>query len=227
VGKFEDYVSDLDTFVRTVVLREKHQKLFLLGHSMGGGIATLYIERHPNVFHAAALSSPMHAPVVKILGSTEVGCWWFELTGGWLCPTCWAGLLPDPYKPATFADNEYTNSETRYQHLLKTYQEHKTVQLGGPTRRWCSEACAASATMLKNTKTIGIPVLVLQAGADTAVTPEAQEEFCKSLKAETGIPCYSGKPIRFDRAKHELLIESDEFRIPAISAILDFFSSVK
>lgn len=226
VNKFEDYVSDLDIFVRTVVLSKPHQRLFLLGHSMGGGIATLYIERYPDVFQAAALSSPMHAPSIKILGSAELGCWWFRAMD-WLCYNCWAGLLPDPYKPTTFADNEYTHSETRYQHLLNTYQEHETIQLGGPTRGWCGQACAASATMLDNTKNITIPVLVLQAGADTAVTPKAQNTFCENLKKETGTPCYGGGPKPFEGAKHELFIEADEYRIPAITTILDFFSRVK
>ena len=127
----------------------------------------------------------------------------------------------------TFADNEYTHSETRYQHLLKTYEENENIQLGGPTRGWCGQACAASPKMLNNTKKIAIPVLVLQAGADTAVTPEGQNTFCQNLKEETGNSCYGGAPNRFDGAKHELFIESDEYRIPAISAILDFFSSVK
>lgn len=226
VNRFEDYVSDLDTFVRTVVLSKPHQKLFLLGHSMGGGIATLYIERYPDIFHAAALSSPMHSPAVKILGSSEIGCWWFRLMD-WLCYNCWAGILPDPYKPITFADNEYTNSETRYQQLLKTYEENQNVQLGGPTRGWCGQACAASSTMLSNTKTITTPVLVLQAGADTAVTPEAQDTFCQNLKEETGKSCAGGGPIKFDGAKHELFIESDHYRNLAISTILDFFSTVK
>jgi lysophospholipase len=226
VDRFDDYVSDLDTFVRTVVLSKPHQKLFLLGHSMGGGIATLYIERHPDVFHAAALSSPMHAPDVRILESPEGGCWWFRLMD-WLCYNCWAGFVPKPYEPKTFADNEYTHSEVRYQHLLNTYQEHNTVQLGGPTRGWCGQACAASPKMLDNTKNITIPALVLQAGTDTAVTPEGQNTFCQNLKEETGNPCYGGAPQMFDGAKHELFIESDEYRIPAISTILDFFSRVK
>ncbi len=226
VNKFEDYISDLDTFVRTVVLSKPHQKLFLLGHSMGGGIATLYIERYPGVFKAAALSSPMHGPAINILGSSKLGCLWFRAMD-WLCYNCWAGILPDPYEPVPFADNEYTHSETRYKHLLKTYEENENVPLGGPTRGWCGQACAASSTMLSNTKTITTPVLVLQAGDDTAVTPEAQETFCQNLKEETGKACEGGGPKRFEGAKHELFIESDRHRVPAITAMLDFFSSVK
>ena len=142
----------------------------------------------------------------------------------WVCRDCYAGFISKRYNPKTFADNEYTNSEIRYAHLLKTYSENEKVQLGGPTRGWAGQACAASAEMLENTDKITIPVLVLQAGNDTSVTLEGQNTFCKNLKKETGNSCFSGDVIKFKGAKHELFIESDEYRIPAISAILDFFS---
>lgn len=35
VDEFNDYVNDLDTFVRKVVLLKSHKKMFLLAHSMG------------------------------------------------------------------------------------------------------------------------------------------------------------------------------------------------
>jgi lysophospholipase len=81
--------------------------------------------------------------------------------------------------------------------------------------------------MIKEAGNITIPVLVLQAGADTAVTPQGQNRFCEKLKQDTGRPCYGGQPIRLEGAKHELLIESDDYRIPAITQILDFFSAVE
>lgn len=226
VDDFDDYVKDLDIFIKKVVLSNPHKKLFLLAHSMGGGIATRYIQLHPDVFNAAALSSPMHAPDARILVSPEGGCWWFRLMT-WICYDCYAGFTAKPYKPEPFAENEYTHSEKRYNHLLKTYAENKEIQIGGPTRKWAAQACAASSKMLKNTGSIKIPVLVLQAGADTAVTPKGQNTFCKNLEKETGISCFGGGPIRFEGARHELFIESDEYRIPAITAILDFFSKVE
>lgn len=223
VVDFEDYVTDLNTFVTNVVLPNKHKKLFLLGHSMGGGIATRYIEVYPTVFNAVALSSPMHAPDARILVSPEGGCLWFRLMD-WVCNGCYAGFKAKPYAPEEFSENEYTHSEVRYAKLITTYKDVKDIQLGGPTRGWAGEACAASEKILENTGKIKIPVLVLQAGADTAVTPEGQNEFCKNLERDTGTPCFGGGPKRLEDAYHELFIESDEYRIAAINAILDFFS---
>lgn len=225
VDEFDDYVDDLHKFVSDIVLAKSHKKKYLLAHSMGAGIATRYIEKYPNTFDAAALSSPMHAPDARILVSPEGGCLWFR-SMSWLCGDCYAGFTEKPYTPQPFDENEYTHSKVRYDHLLKVYSENKTIQLGGPTRRWAKEACTASKTMKENAGSIKIPVLVLQAGKDTAVTPEGQNNFCKSLKEQTGRSCYSGAPVRFDEAYHELFIESDDYRVPALTKILDFFENL-
>ena len=42
VNSFDDYVSDLDMFIREIVMkREGRRPLYLYGHSMGGAIAAL------------------------------------------------------------------------------------------------------------------------------------------------------------------------------------------
>ena len=57
VASFDEYVSDLDCFLADV--RKEHRgPLFLLGHSMGGGIAALYvIERGTDGLAGLVLSS--------------------------------------------------------------------------------------------------------------------------------------------------------------------------
>ena len=69
-----------------------------------------------------------------------------------------------------------------------------------------------------------IPVLVLQAEKDTAVTSRGQEEFCKNLKAGGKNQCEGGIPVIIRGAYHELFIEKDEYRIPALTKILDFIT---
>ena len=60
VNSFDEYVSDLDMFIREIVMkREGRRPLYLYGHSMGGAIAAMYLEKHPEVFTKAVLSSPM------------------------------------------------------------------------------------------------------------------------------------------------------------------------
>lgn len=225
VERFDDYVDDLETFVQTVVKKDAHPKLFVLAHSMGGGIATRHLERFPGVFDAAALSSPMHQPNAKILISADSSCEWFQGTG-WFFGQWWAGGTDKPYAhgPYVESSNEYTHSPERWARVLKVENESPKVRLGGPTRRWVAEACSASDKILAETKSIVTPVLVLQAGKDTAVMPDAQDAFCASLLKTTRRSCEGGAPQRIDGARHELLIEEDRYRVPAMKAILDFYA---
>ena len=71
VASVNEYVEDLDQFIRFVKSREGDKKYFLLGHSMGGLIQMSYlINKNSNDFAGAIFSSPlmglsMPVPVVK------------------------------------------------------------------------------------------------------------------------------------------------------------------
>src|SRR5271165_2435125 len=59
VHDFQDYVSDLKQFYTDFVRPIGQKKHVLLGHSMGGCIASLYLETYTQDFDAAVLCSPM------------------------------------------------------------------------------------------------------------------------------------------------------------------------
>jgi lysophospholipase len=225
VENFDYYVDDLQTFVQQVVKRDPHKTLFVLAHSLGGGVATRHLQRFPGVFAAAALSSPMHQPNAKILISAKSSCRFFGQTGT-IASSAWAGGIARPYSHGPYDErNSYTHSPDRWARVLQVEDKYKEdVRIGGPTRGWTAEACAASDAMLAETAKIVTPVLVLQAGEDTAVTPEAQNRFCAALADKTGRACDGGGPQRVEGARHELLIEADRYRVPAMSRILDFFN---
>lgn len=225
VERFDDYVNDLQTFVQGVVKQRGHGRLVVLAHSMGGGIATRHLQMYPGVFSAAALSSPMHQPNAKILVSTQSSCLVFEglgILGG----TGWPLGKPRPYSHGAYdeATNEYTHSPERWARVLKVENEVPRVRLGGPTVRWVAEACSASDAMLADASKVVTPVLVLQASEDTAVMPEAQAKFCSELARTTGRQCEGGGPQVIKGARHELLIEADRYRVPAMSKIFDFYA---
>ena len=60
VDDFDVYTEDVKQFVDQVVLpKAKDNPLILFGHSMGGGVATRFLEIYPDIFSYAILSSPM------------------------------------------------------------------------------------------------------------------------------------------------------------------------
>ncbi len=231
VQDFDDYVSDLKTFYDKKVKLNKHKHIFLLAHSMGGGIATLYIETYQNDFDAAAFSSPMHQPDVGTFGG--VVCTGASITTFFRgIAMSWFGMEPryaigqGSYKSKTFKTNDpkmMTHSQQRFEAIQDLYDKNNEVKVAGITSHWLANACDASETLLENAKFVKIPVLVLQAEEDIAVTATGQNTFCKNLAADGERECEGGKPYVIQGGYHELFIESDEYRIPAITKILQFF----
>ncbi|RKZ57543.1 MAG: lysophospholipase [Candidatus Parabeggiatoa sp. nov. 3] len=239
VWDFDDYIEDLKTFYTSNVTQKEHKKTFLLAHSMGGGIAALYLERYPNDFDAAVLSSPMLEPSTKIIYSDEIVCDLVGITSrirnffiwafGWE-PRYIVSLKDEGYHNIPFQnekgekEHELTHSQIRYKIFRDLYEANPTVKLGKPTSHWVAYACDAAKEARNNADKIVIPVLVLQAGLDTSVTAKGQNEFCKNLKAGGKNECDGGRPYVIEGAFHELFIETDKYRRPAITRIFDFFN---
>jgi lysophospholipase len=231
VWDFDHYVEDLKTFYDSVVTAKEHDKIFLLAHSMGGAVASLYIAEHRNDFDGAVLSSPMHEPSAGLL-SNKLACAGVKVTSrirdffiwlfGWE-PRYVVGK--GNYKDVPFDRNRLTHSRVRYKKYRELYEENPMVQLGGPTNHWVSSACDGAREARKNAAQITTPVLVLQAEKDTAVTPKGQSEFWRNLKASGKNACEGGDPFIVKGAYHELFIEKDEYRLPAITRMLDFIYS--
>jgi len=210
---------------------DQHGNLFLLAHSMGGAIATLYIESYPKDFDAAALSSPMHQPdtgMLKGLICTGADFTTFFRSIG----ISWFGMQPryavgqGPYERKSFVPNDpdmMTHSRQRFEMIQDLYDKHGEVKIGGITSHWLANACEASERLLANAKSVEIPVLVLQAEQDIAVTAHGQNSFCKNLASSGATECEGGKPYVIKGGYHELFIESDAFRIPALTRIAQFF----
>jgi acylglycerol lipase len=58
VRRFDDYVSDLDSFVDIVRKENPAGKIYLVAHSMGGIVATAYAEEHQDKLAGLILSAP-------------------------------------------------------------------------------------------------------------------------------------------------------------------------
>jgi len=231
---FNNYVLDLKNFYTRIIEPSGHENLYLLAHSMGGGIATLYIQEYPDDFIAAALSSPMHEP--KMLNLENLVCRRVKNSKNIrdnlkLAPRYVIGKGPHESIPwdEKNAKSLMTHSKQRYESIQALYDKNPEVKLGGPSTHWLANACDASDRMLESTDKIKIPVLVLQIAEDVAVTADGQNTFCQNLLKSGGSGCVSenGGPVVIEGAYHELFIESDQYRIPAITKVLEFFEKSK
>ncbi|PPD39225.1 MAG: alpha/beta hydrolase [Methylobacter sp.] len=58
IERFDDYTDTLTAFYQLVNNAQTGKPIFLLGHSMGGLVATHYLIDHQDKFHGAVISSP-------------------------------------------------------------------------------------------------------------------------------------------------------------------------
>lgn len=226
VHHFSDFVDDFAAFVRDVEKQTQSAQgqalnQYLLAHSMGGAIAALYLARYPHQVKAAVLCSPMFGiqtsfiPHSVAVGITTLGA----TLNQWLMPNKpWYFIGMSDYVEVPFSENQLSHSQARYSSFREQYKLHPEVQLGGPTFRWLSQALKAARQAINEAADIHIPVLVVQGGADEVVEGKAQREFVCALSHP-----YSQLMV-VEGGRHELLIESDEYRQPVINRLLRWFA---
>lgn len=203
VADFDEYVSDVETLVDQVVKPlSKTGKYYLFSHSMGGCIASMYLEKHPEVMTCAVLSSPMiKMNYGKIPGS--------------------AVRVLKVYSDIVRNDNDYAPGQSpfiaefdiekscamdpdRFNYQSGLRIDHEEDRTSGGTWGWVKAGMDAEKKVLKNAGAIRTPVLLCQAGNDTMVENSAQDRLARKIKHV--------KICRFRGAKHELFNATEEIR---------------
>ena len=222
VVHFEDYVSDFDTYVSSLNLSIHYKNAYLLSHSMGGAICALYLEKYSSPFDASIFMSPMFSinfnipdPLASlIINSYAKIC---TLLNDQPCYV----LGGEDYQERLFKNNHYTSSEPRFNASNNLFKDHPKAQLGSPTMHWLKESSEAMKEAIAQAKDIKIPILVIQAGADKVVTSNGQLNFFENAS----LGKHKNKLLKIPDAQHEILLEQDTYRVPALSAILQFIKS--
>ncbi|KQO75960.1 alpha/beta fold hydrolase [Rhizobium sp. Leaf262] len=215
VEQFGDYVEDLKTFVDETA-KPANRRLFLVGYSMGGAIGSLYLETYSSDFSGAVFTAPMHQPDLSPI--PNMACWLFRF--GAPKNYVW-GRGPFALSKDFDPDRSSTSSRVRYEIIKRDeFIRHPETQLGGPSFNWVYESCLAANRSVRNAEKIRTNVLIIQAGDDRLVKASGQRKFCTLLNAARPGAC---RLIRLDGAKHELLIERDEYRQVVLDEMIDFF----
>ena len=214
IEDFTDYVLDLHSMTQYLITPERYQDCYLLGHSMGGAIATQYVETYSSLYSALTLSAPMHGIHIEPWLKPIAGTVSYYLSRWASQPTYALGQKPYHAKP--FLNNTLTTCEIRYQWFRELYNLKPKLQIGGPSNHWVSQSLKGAKCCIDQAASCVIPTLLLQGENDCIVDNNAHIAFQKKAA--------NCQLITIKDAKHELLFESDTCRNQALSEILTFFS---
>jgi lysophospholipase len=216
VDAFDNYVADLETFLEQVVAADGQVPVFGFAHSMGGAIATAYLQAHPDdsVLSAVVLSSPMHQipGITRLYRSAGEAAVQLGLGGQYA-----AGK--GPWKPAPFGTNPNTRSRQRYAFTLYLATIVPQLRQGGPTLRWGVEALAAVDRLSdpEACAAVKTPVLVLSAEHERLVGHAGQKRVCEQM------PDCRFELVRSSR--HSPFHERDVIRGPFLDRMVEFFEA--
>ena len=214
VDRFEEYVSDLWA-VCDHFLPSMPKPALVFAHSMGGAVTSLFLEKYPDVFAAAALSAPMIAPCTKGVP--------FAVTKAMCDIACVFGkdkkypFIMKPWSgPGDFATSCATDPKRfSWYEAVKTATEAFRNSI--PTYRWTKESLAVTNKILApgEPEKIACPVLLFTAEHDFSVLPAPQEAFISRVPV--------GKRVFVKDARHEIYRSVDTVFFPWWNQVLAFF----
>lgn len=215
LASFREYDDDLASFMTKVVLPECPRPFIALGHSTGGNVV-LRALRSQAWFTKAVLTAPL-------LG-VHTGAWPMPVARLVTAAMRWGGLgwvflpgqLQRPLTAHGFAGNAFTSDRGRFSRDTAILSANPSLGLGGPTFSWLHAAFHAmdelkalpKGTMLK------APVLMIAAGRDRIVDPEAARQFSRRA-ANVAF-------VNIAESRHEILAESDSIREQFLAAFDTF-----
>jgi lysophospholipase len=217
VRDYQEYVEDLHDFMECVVVEKSLTKTYVLfAHSMGGCVATLFLEQYPHYFKKAVLSAPLLQ-----MNFRKVPDWQVSLLMVW-CKIAHWDLRYAPgqkgFDNVYVFDTSSCTSEARYAYIFSQRQQEPHYTSYGGTYGWVRASVKAIRRAHKEEAKIRIPILLFQAGLDGMVKPEGQEAFVR----ETG----QTELVRYENSKHEIFNATADVRQDYYKRIFEFLKSL-
>lgn len=190
VKRFDEYLDDVSALLEAAAHDRSAVPVFLVGHSMGGLVATRFCQERPSGVRGLLLSSPffrvkMPVPLVKRVAASVL-----------------SSVLPNLAMP-TGLDAGHLS---RDQEVVKAYVQDPLV-LTKATTRWFTEATRAQARALAGAPSLRLPVLLIHGAADGLVDPEGSRAFFERLGAPD-------KTFRlWPELRHEILNEPEKVEV--------------
>jgi lysophospholipase len=205
VRRFGDYVTDLETFVKEVVLPDCPPPFFALGQGMGATVMIEAAARGHRWFDRMVLSAPMIALAQPALGGAGPSIA-RALTLAGLGRIYVPGGGPTPGATAPFVGNILTSDPVRYARTAAILEAEPALGIGAPTVRWANAAFRSMEKLQEPSFAARLrqPMLLLAAGNDHIMSLPAIESFALNMR--------SGSHLIVPGALHEMLMEQDTYR---------------
>lgn len=178
IDNYDTYVSDMKGFYDQVVSADSHQRL-LFAHSMGGAIACLYLEKYPDDFRGAVLSSPMLKLKTKGYSEAQIRAMRFLVTLFHMKKKLSAGQ--SRFDGVNIFEQSSCQSRSRYDYMFEMRCADDNYQTYGATFGWSIASLDATSRLIRDAQKIRTPLAVFMAGQDHLVDPEGYRDLFRAL----------------------------------------------
>lgn len=181
VNSFDDYLADVEVLLTSVKTVAKQQPIFLMGHSMGGAIATLYtITRQPNQTHGLLRGLVLSSAALKLDDSVPPIL--VKLSGviSKIAPTL----------PTMKID---TATISRDPEIVGNAGSDPLCYYGGTRARTGAELIRAISLIGAGAGSITLPIFLFHGTADKLTSPEGSKQvYAKVASADKTLKLYEG-----------------------------------
>ncbi|MGC5325548.1 lysophospholipase [Brevibacillus sp. SYSU BS000544] len=163
IESFQEYLDAVEAWISLALTKlPSHLPLFVLGHSLGGLVATRFVQEYKNKERLAGLvlSSPCLALKVEV-------------------PAWKAGLADalDKIWPKLRMGNDIAPYQVTRDPVMQVKYQNDPLNYKKVSVRWFQELQREMKNAAVNSQKINLPTLVLQAGSDCLIDPQKVENF--------------------------------------------------
>jgi len=218
---FQYYVDDADDIIQNIAVPlAQDLPLFCYAHSMGGGIATYYMEQHPTVFTKAVLNCPMIGvncgkfgePLTNLIANTMVAVG----KGHTYIPGNHDYVEPEDLTVPSKAGETISPWRRLYYKRLASRDVH--YQTSGATYSWTKQSVNATKKIRsrKMASKLQTPILLLQSQNDVWVASKMQNK----IRSYSDVITLAYYP----ELEHDMFSSKDMYLYEYYNQVLSFFA---